>query len=696
MWYVGLDFGTTKTAMSVYDEQDKPIPFASPTFPQIAPTAIAWDDNASILIGKPARDYLLKTPYRGTIQFKSRLAEPAWYLSLDQHNHSAMELASHFLTPWNLALQETWKAQYGQTPHSFTTVLTVPAYADETTRQATLKAATQAGWTIDSLQNEPTAIAFAHFGQHPPPHESQHMVFDLGGGTLDITLFRVEQNELVVTGVTGESELGGKDWDDCLALDLGFRLSHQIGWNPLDDPQMFAALRAGCESCKHQLSTRQEATFSSHYQGERWSVTWHRDEFEALTKGLVQRCISLARTALESASVSHTDIHSVLLAGGSSNMPMIQRALETEFPGKTTLLQQTTTAVADGAAYIARQQDKKRKPQTQSPPAPHRISSIQECTSHPLGMLLLQKGNITNRLLFKANTPLPAIWEEKAFATSTDNQTNIECYFTQNLDAFPAPESICFGFEIQDIPPKPAGHVSFQLRITQESGGLIELTAKDNQTGKHFTVKRIENPGTCQERLAPPPRDIALAIDCSASMSGRSILEAKLAAVEFLNQIPLHNQRFCLISFGDPETRLRVPLQTDTLAIKAHLAELRASGTTPLGPAIALALQSLQKPRLDGTTAERIILILTDGHPDQPTQAAALAKQAHKQGIRIITVGIGNKVQEPYLQNEICSSPEDYKRCGDSLQLPTLLASLATELTGGSGALLKWPTKKTR
>lgn len=686
---VGIDLGTTRSAVAWATPQLSPHLLPLEGAQLLSPSALFFPPNQQPLrYGASAYQAILLEPQRGAMFFKRRMQEPQWHLLLNERTYDAPTLTRLYLQ----YLYEKVSLQTGPIEH---TAIGVPAYFDDQARRYTLKAAKLAGWPQPTLINEPTAVMLAQ-GLLPDDDEPSHqLVFDLGAGTLDVTVARVEAQALRVLACVGDTELGGQDWDDCLAWDAARRFERQFKWSPFDDPVAFEYLRRSCERCKELLSFEQSRRFSFQYDGCQLSFVWEREELEQLCAGLVARCIEVLQEALTEAGLSPDKLDRCLLAGGGSRMPMLRKALAQLLPCGVDERLDPGSVMAIGAATYAFQQ---RQPDAQragwlhqGPFLPGQV--VTDVSSHPLGFLVLRGGQLINKVVLPKNTALPASVKRTGLTTSRDDQRSLDIYLTQTELSQPPPDAIFDVWEVTDIPPRPSGETELTLHFHLQKDGIPEVECIDQISGEPLPThhKMLSDVITA---LLPPPRDVIFAIDCSASMKGRSILEAKLSVSQCLSQLDSSSTRAALISFGDPGVQIRVGLHQDPILFKTHLAALRAFGTTPMGAAIQAAIDAFAAPRLDAPEREKLLVILTDGLPDQPEAAAQIASNAHAQGIRIIAISIGEASDRAYLAQSICQSDTDVRDVKDALGLPKVMAELATELTETEGALLKWRDEK--
>ncbi|HAA58537.1 MAG TPA: hypothetical protein DCE42_27490 [Myxococcales bacterium] len=676
--YVGIDLGTTRCVMASQTGDASPTIIQLESQQNALPSLIYFPEDAPPLCGQEASSLLLAHPERGGLLFKRKMGQPQWYLQIDTTKYTAKALSTLLLHH----LHSIWCEHHPQAE----AVITVPAYFDDIARRETIEAARDAGWQVLGLLNEPSAAALAYHAIYPPKDTAPQcgLVFDLGGGTLDVTVLRQSSDKIEMLSSTGDTKLGGQEWDDAIAWKLSSQCAREYEWDPLDEPKAFEHLRRQCQQLREHLTNKHTETLFFAYEGIQLELTITREELERWCRPFVERSIAIAQRALDEAQLSISQLDHIILAGGGSRMPMIREALQawSDLPLESRLDPERSIAV--GAAIRAQQLAQLPQTQRRSDADAYLPGAqLSEISAHPLGFLIMKDGTPHNKILFPKHTPLPAKYKKSGFTTSHNNQTEIDIHLMQSDAPTPKAETCLASFRIHDIPPNPQIELTFRYGLN----ALIEVEAVELETTQTLLVTPITSP-SLETLITPTPKDIVFAIDCSASMKGKAILEAKLAAYEFLNNIRPEGMRFGLVSFGDPGVHVRTQLQPQPIVIRAHLAELQAVGTTPLGAAIHASID------LFGTTQrEKHLMIITDGTPDNKAEAENAASLAHKQGINIKVIAIGQALDRPFLEHRICQTTADCHAVNDPIDLSQVFTSLASELSKRTGALTKWPPK---
>lgn len=684
--WVGIDLGMTRFSMAVCSRTQPPAlwPLGEQASP--VPTALFFPTQGGIDWGEEAYRALLEQPERGAWLFKRKMGFGGGILEIEERVLDAEALTRLFC-------RCVWQALGKMTDRIEGVTVAVPAYFRDAARRATLDAVRAAGWPVRSLLNEPTAAAIAHHADSSVESGRLSFVFDLGGGTLDITILERQPEGLRILASVGDDQLGGQDWDDALIWPIAAEFLRLYGWNPLDQPEAFEPLRRACQQAREALSFHPKTILSFAFQGVLLTLDISRAFLETHCAPLLERCKALCVRACKEAALDPSAIQEVLLAGGGSQMPMIQASLGSLFPIPPQTRLDPASVVALGAAYHAQSMatvpvDARPKEEARFLPG----RRIQDITPHPLGLLVMRDGVPFNRLLIPRHQPLPSEVIERDLTTLRDNQEEIDIFLLQSDQPHPDPDTLLSSFQIGPLPPHRAGQIRLEICFHYNTDGVIQLRASLLPDGSLLSVRLCEGAHRLAQLTKPVPRDILLAIDCSASMQGRPLLEAKLAIREFFDRLHTPEIRLGLLSFGDPQAHLRVPLMADTLLVKAYLAQLKAQGSTPLAEAIHTAHQALFLPRHDTISPERWLILLTDGVPDHPQKAREAARLAHNAGIHILTLGLGPQVDADFLATSVCSDPSMYRRVGQSIDLSSHFTSLATELSAGAGALTRYFT----
>jgi molecular chaperone DnaK len=394
-------------------------------------------------------------------------------------------------------------------------VITVPAYFDDTRRKATKDAGRIAGLDVLDILDEPTAAALAYSFQHaqqagplkaddPLPIADQTvLVYDLGGGTFDVTLVRLGRHRFESLAIEGDVRLGGKDWDDRIVDYVAGKFKAQFGADPRSDPVALASLNSAAERAKRTLSKLQSANITCSHAGQVLTVPLLRGEFEGLTKDLLMRTRLTAQQVLRQARRDWSQVDRVLLVGGSTHMPMTGRMMA-ELSGKTPDNSLAVSeVVARGAALHAGIVAARLGETTVEGDALDLLGDVVEINvnSHSLGIEIRKDREHLNDILIPRNTQLPTE-ATRVYCTVVENQTRVRVKVLQG-DAPQADACISIGeCWIEGLPANLPKNAPVQVRCGVAANGLIEVTAVDQTSGKSAKTQIHRSSGLSDEEIA--------------------------------------------------------------------------------------------------------------------------------------------------------------------------------------------------
>ncbi|HND55840.1 MAG TPA: Hsp70 family protein, partial [Pirellulaceae bacterium] len=406
--------------------------------------------------------------------------------------------------------------------------------------------------------NEPTAAALA-YGVHNTGQNESCLVYDLGGGTFDVTVVRITPQDIVVLATDGDHELGGKDWDDRVAQFLATRFRDEYGFDPLERTDSFQDLLVQCEQAKQALSNRASVNVSLDFEGRRGTYPLTREKFEELTVDLMERTQRLTEQTLADAGLTWRDLTSLLLVGGSTRMPMVRAYCE-RMSGKTPRTGvNVDEAVALGAAVQAALDMQSRTKTRRALPG---ARQIQDVMSHSLGVVAEapDRSRYINTKIIEKNKQIPAADKRPYQLRTRSRGDNFwEVYVTQGESDDPSACAIIGKYRLSDITHVPGKDLAvLDIQYEYDRNGVVAITASERSTGKPLRVA-VEPLPADMSWLALPPQNktevahatIYLAFDLSGSMSGAPLAEAQKAARGFVEQIDLAHNSVGLISFAD-------------------------------------------------------------------------------------------------------------------------------------------------
>lgn len=475
---LGIDLGTTFSAVAVVSESGKPEILLNSSGERLTPSAVFFD-NDSVVVGQVARDASADNPDNTVLFIKRQMGSAHWFFDYRGQRYSPVDISAFILKK----LRDDAAASLGQEVNQ--AVITVPAYFDDDRRRLTRLAGEIAGLRVIRLINEPTAAAIA-FGAEKSADGETILVYDLGGGTFDVTIMRLENQTFTVIATDGDHQLGGKDFDDAIIRFVTQQFSAQFGYDPTIDPLVASDLRARAEKAKRELTERSKTTCLIRSGDKNLRVELSRSDFSNLITGRIDTTISLLRTTLKSASLTPQQIDRILLVGGSTRIPLVRERLSDFFGKDVDTSVNPDEAVALGAAIVAAREKLGEEPASVPKPVANKFGGLQvrDVTSHSLGIEATVPGTSRkiNSILIARNSPLPAE-VSREFITDTPGQTGFRVKIYQGEFQDPALCKPIGEFTLTGLPPgRPAGQ---KVRVTLSCGvdGVINVTAVDIASG---------------------------------------------------------------------------------------------------------------------------------------------------------------------------------------------------------------------
>lgn len=681
---VGIDLGTTNSAVAWVDGFGRPEVLPNSDGKKITPSVVQVRDDGSMLIGEAAK-----------LEMPLELENTAHFFKRDMGTAIVYEYRGRSYTPEDLSAavlrQLKVDAESALDQEISRAVITVPAYFHDGPRVATRRAAEAAGLEVVQIINEPTAAAIA-YGCRQIDHEETVLVYDLGGGTFDITLVRISPVAIEVVGTDGNHTLGGKDWDDRLLDFLCSKFQQRNGINPLDDPFTFQELLIRAEQAKKSLSERVTTVVPINCQGKMDRIEVARSEFEGFTSDLLAQTEMLITKVLEETHYDYSRISSILLVGGSTRMPACQelvRRLTGKAPNTSV---NPDECVALGAAIQATQYEVGAKGPVYrlAPTKPTAggvmIRPVQDVMSHSLGMVAVSAdGNrYLNSILISKNQNIPSS-EVRPYKVSTRkaarNTTSV--YVTQGENDDLNNCSFVGKYIIDDIPHDDASVVN--ICFEYDRSGVVTVSAKERKSSQNLPVRKEPVPEDMswihkspKDMVQTAHKTVYLTIDISGSMSGDPLKEARQAIRKFVNSSDLTHTSVGLIAFSDSASVI-VEATQDGNKLNRGTDSLAAQGGTyePLS-FVHGKLKDLKNPRY--------CVILTDGQWSGRDQAIKTAQEMHLDGIEIIAIGFGS-ANVDFLRR-IATSEESALLISDS-EIGSAFENIAQELVESSGEHLK-------
>jgi molecular chaperone DnaK len=509
---VGIDLGTTFSAIATLDDNGQPITLPNRDGDMITPSAVLLQDDGSAVVGQAALDVALEQPDRVATLVKRRMGYPNYGRLVAGREFRPETLSAIILRK----LVQDAELRVGPVRQA---VITVPAYFDDSRRKATKDAGRIAGLEVIDILDEPTAAALAYSFQpqpgssgmpfvHTPGGQPRTvLVYDLGGGTFDVTLVELSERRFRCLAIEGDVRLGGKDWDDRIVDHVAVQFQKKYGSDPRGNPQSLTNLAAAAERTKKTLSKLTSANLTCTHDGRTLTVTLTRAEFETLTRDLLVRTRMTAQQVVRDAGLTWDQVNRVLLVGGSTHMPMTRQMLEdltgkapdnslavSEVVARGAALHAGIVAAQGGAGPDAPLEEQARE-------ALGRVVEI-NVNAHSLGVEVRNRQQErVNSILIPRNTPLPTA-ASRVYYTVAPDQHSVRVKVLQG-ELQLADDCIAIGeCWIEDLPPNLPSRSPVQVRCSVGSNGLIDVLALDMTSGRMARTEIRRSVGLGEDEVA--------------------------------------------------------------------------------------------------------------------------------------------------------------------------------------------------
>lgn len=624
---VGIDLGTTYSTVAKYDRTSSKAEVVNNSFgKELTPSVICFLENNEIMIGEDAKDMQAGGVGIIAASFKRGMGDNSFTVEANGKVYTAEELSGMLLKQLISDAEAQLKEKITEV------VITVPAYFNDFQRTATIRAGESCGVKVIKIINEPTAAAISYGYNHTT--NKTVMVYDLGGGTFDTTIVKINKGNIQVIGTDGDHILGGKDWDAAIVKYVCEQFVDEFGVDPRDNESAKNELIVAAENYKRVLTKTGSVPIQVKYDGNVGKYTLTREQFDTKTQFLLNATKDVCLKLLSDLNMQWSELDEILLVGGSTRMPQISEFLEKLSGIKVVSHEDTDLAVAKGAAITSELYCSNN--------TGLREAQITDVTAHSLGALSvsIDGKKYINEIMIKRNSKVPTTCK-KSFKISEGNMTDkIEVYTLQGeskvpLDCYVLAKVVITGFF------NNGNGATIDIGYTYDENGVVQVSAY--QDGEQLEVNSEELPediswmndvpGSMPSDV-PISKNIVICVDLSRSMK-ISLDDVKTSIKDFINSVADENTKFGLVGFGD-KVKILKDMTPDTNNIIDSLEELKVNilgrGTdgSPLGTAQMM---------LSGKTGAKMVIVLTDGiwgKRDFAVSEAIALKNA-----RIATVAIG-------------------------------------------------------
>ena len=585
---IGIDLGTTNSCVSVF-EGSEPVVIANSEGKRTTPSVVGFVEGGERKVGDPAKRQAITNPTRTVYSIKRFMGEKYDQVQqevgrvpykvvnvggmprvdIDGHQYTAQEISAIILQK----MKKTAEDYLGQEVKE--AVITVPAYFSDSQRQATKEAGQIAGLDVKRIVNEPTAAALA-YGLDKSDKDMKIAVFDLGGGTFDISILEFGSGMFEVLSTNGNTHLGGDDFDQVIINWLVDEFKKDEGADLSADPMAMQRLKEAAEKAKIELSSTTSTEINLPYITATGGVPKHlvktltRAKFEQLAHSLIQACLEPCQNAIRDAKISTSDIDEVILVGGSSRIPAVQQLVEQYFGKAPSKGVNPDEVVAVGAAIQGAILNREEG-----------VGDVVLVDVTPLSMGIETLGGVMTKLI-EANTTIP-YKKTETFSTAADNQTEVTIHVLQGERPMAAQNKSIGQFNLTGIAPVRRGVPQIDVTFDIDANGILSVSAKDKATGKEQAIRIEASSGLSKEEIDRMKAEAQA--NAEADKKEREAIDKKNQADSMIFQTENQLQELGDKLPADKKPAIEAALQKlkdahksgDIAAIDAAIAELNAA-----------------------------------------------------------------------------------------------------------------------